>query len=1037
MVTSESPPRPRAAAPVFRLLGPLEVAAGAVRIEAPRQRIVLAVLALEANRVIPVDRLVDAVWDQSPPTTARSQIQICISALRRLLAEAGVPATIETRAPGYLLRVADDDVDLHRFEPVCAQARRLRSADRPTEAVELYREALALWAGPPLAGMDSPLLQAAGVQLLERMLAVLEECIDLELRLGRHQDVVPTLLSLVAEHPLRERLRAQLMLALYRSGRQAEALAAYRQARADFAGQLGLEPGEELRRLERAILTGEVEAVPEVVLAPVHVETHIEVPAPEPPPADPAHPVPQLLPADIVDFVGRAELAGELAGLLTGPAALGEDAPVPVVAIAGPGGVGKSALMVHVAHTVRAAFPDGQLFASLGGAGGRGETAFRSLERFLRVLGVAGSALPETLAERAAVYRNILAGRRLLVVLDDAADERGVLPLLPGLGGCAVLLTSRYRLTGLPNVRQVDLDVLDAEPAVGLLSSVIGKERVAADAEAARTLVELCGGLPLAIRIGAARLAARPHWGIGQLAGRLQDERRRLDELIHRGLGVRPSIAVAYEALAGPAQVLFQRLSILETRDFAGWVAAPLLDADPIDAEDLLESLVDVRLLDAEEVGGRTRYRFHDLIRVYARERLSAEQTPAERTEALRRLLRALLSAAGAAHMLHYGGDYTIVHGGEPRLEPPPGVVADLVADPLDWLEGERTQLVSAVHQAHEAGFDELCWDLAITSVTLFEAHSYHDDWRDTHEAALMATQRTGNRRGQAAMLYSLGALHLVQHRYTEAAGRLEAALGLFREIDDRHGEALTLRHVGFVERLNGDLAAARATYETALAGLHEAGDLAGEAHVLSSLAQIRLEQHDYEPAEEMLSRALIIARASGGRRVEAQLLHRLGDVRCARGDLDGANAAYLDVLRLVRVDGDVIGEAYALLGLGNVQIARREPEQAGTLLARALPLAQRVGERMLHARICLTQGELHRLRGEIEAAAERMRQAAELFAEVGAPLWRSQALIALGEVLRVAGAPETAVDAWAEAETLLREAGNPGRKVGRPDAVE
>jgi tetratricopeptide (TPR) repeat protein len=633
---------------------------------------------------------------------------------------------------------------------------------------------------------------------------------------------------------------------------------------------------------------------------------------------------------------------------------------------------------------------------------------------------VAGSALPESAEERGEVYRDKLAGRRVLILLDDALDERQVLPLLPGTGSCAVLVTSRFRLTGLASAHQVDLDVLTEDQAVRMLANVIGPERVNAEPEASLALVNLCGYLPLAIRIGAARLAARPHWAISQLTSRLLDERRRLDELVHRGLGVRPSIAVAYESLTPPARRLFSCLSILETPDFAGWVAAPLLDVDLVEAEDLLESIVDVRLLDAEQSAGKTRYRFHDLIRVYARERLFLEQPPEDRRAALHRMIGAWLFVAGQAHQRQYGGDYTVLHSNQPRWKLPAPVVQQLVAEPLEWLDSERSGLVIAVRQAGEAGFDELCWDLAMTTVTLFEARSYLDDWRDTHEVALAATRRAGNQRGEAAMLYSLGALNLVEQRFSEATERLRTALTTFEELGDAHGWALALRHLAYIERLNGNYDSSLAKYQEAVAGLRTIGDRVGEAHVLGSIAQIRLARQEYDAAEDLLARALEIARSIGSTRTEAQLLHHLGEARRARGDLAGADQAFRMVLRLAQGYGDAVGEAFALYGLGNVQLEQERLSEAGNTLGRALLLAEESGEQLLRARICLALGELSRAAKQYDEATERLLTALDLFERMGALLWQARALVLLGKVYRSVGRAEAAAASFTAADRLI-----------------
>jgi DNA-binding SARP family transcriptional activator/uncharacterized protein HemY len=994
--------------PVFRVLGPIEVAGGAGPVQlAHREQTVLAMLLLEANRIVPVERLVDAVWEESPPATAKSQIQICVSAIRRALTAAGLPSVISTRSPGYLLHATEQDLDLHLFDRLSGDARQAAANDQLSGAAELYRDALSLRYGQPLAGLDSRLILAATVNVTERLLTTLEECIQLELKLGRHHDLVGELLGLVASHPLRERLHAHLMIALYRSGRQAEALAVYRDARRILAHEHGLEPGEELQRLERAILTSSAEVdLPDLDTPPETVPTE--------------QVVPQLLPADIAVFAGRERLIRQLHGIVSAAGHDDDPQALRIIAIAGRGGVGKTALAVRLAHVVRADFPDGQLFVHLHGTEARPASPNQILERFLRALGVASSAIPEGLEERAELYRDRLAGRRILVVLDDVETEHQVAPLLPGTGGCAVIMTSRLRQTSLHSVHQVDLDVLDEANAIDMLVAVIGRPRYEAEPDAARELVDLCGRLPLAIRIAAARLAARPHWPIEKLSLRMTDSMRRLDELTHRGLAVRPSIAVSHEILSPKAKRLFRRLSILETPDFATWVAGPLLDDHLTTAEELLETLVDVRLLDAEQVAGRTRFHFHDLIRVYAREQLAAEQEPEQRREALRRTISAWLSLAAEAHRRLYGGDYTLLHGNAPLWTLPASLVDRLLAQPMEWLEGERFALVTAVRQAAEAGFDELCWDLAMTIVTLFEAHSHFDDWRETHDIALAVCQQAGNRRGEGAIRYSLGSLEVVSHRFEKAAPHLDAALSIFDELGDAHGQALALRNLAYLDRIRGALDSALAKYDQALTRLRAVGDLVGEAHALGGIAQIRLDSGDRDTAQRLLERALEITRAAGSHRVEAQILFRLGETLGECDELLGAQEAFESALRLVRDNGDTVGETYALYGLGRLRIRQQRYDEAASNLRAALKLADQSGGRLLTARVHFALGELYRDHAQPQRAGEHLQTALESFRRLDAQGWRARALIQLGHLYRKDGRSEAADAALAEADQLL-----------------
>lgn len=992
----------------YRLLGPLDVIEDgrSLDIGGPRQQIVLAMLLLEANHVVSVSRLVAALWDDRPPATARSQVQICVSALRRGLAAVGVTDAIVTRPPGYVLRVTDDDLDIRRFERLAMSGRAAAAEHRVEDAARDLRAGLALWHGPAAAGVDSRIVQIAATRLNEGRLAALEDCIDLELDLGRHRDLIGELSELVAEYPLRERLRAQLMLALYRAGRQAEALASYRDARQTFVEELGLDLGEDLRKLEHAILEND--------LALNLAEDAGSGSAPVPSPL----PVPRQLPAATADFTGRADVLDRLGEVLA-PADDGEAIHVRVAALSGKSGVGKTALALHAAHLSRDLYPDGQLYAQLYGGQVQPASSASVLERFLRALGAAPAMLPSNLDDLAAMYRSLLADRRILVVLDDAYSAAQVLPLLPGSPSCAVIVTSRSRLSRLPGAHRFEIDVLDEPTGVELLARVMGPERVHRDA-AAPALVRLCGHLPLALRIAAAKLAARPHWTIRQMVDRLQDEEHRLNELMYGDIGIRPSISMSYVGLTDAAKRLFHRLSILGATDFASWVAAPLLDADMEQATALMDQLVEAQLVEVRVVGGGpARFHLYELIRVYAVERLVAEESAAERTAAMNRLLRCWLHLASEAHRREYGGDFTLIHGDAEHYPLAAEVTKDLLADPLNWFHAEHVALVAAIRQAAQAGLDELCWDLAMTSVTLFESGSYLEDWQQTHTAALTAAREAGNRRGEAAMHYSLGALALVRQRLDDALSHLRRALRGFDRVGESHGRALALRNLAFADRMRGRYGAALDLYQEALPDLHEAGDLVATAHVLTSIAQIRMERREYDAAQGMLGEALAICRPLGVRRITAQTEYRMGELYLHRHDFAAAEDMFSSVLRSVRQSGDVVGETHALFGLGAARAGQRSFTSAEHDLRAALELSDRVGDRLVHGRILLALAELCVAQGQPGEAASHLDQAQAVFDGIGLRVWRARVLRMAGRLHRSAGRREAAAEAWRAAIAL------------------
>ncbi|MFB9904461.1 AfsR/SARP family transcriptional regulator [Allokutzneria oryzae] len=687
----------------FTVLGPLEVASGgvAVPISGQRQRTVLAMLLLSPGRVVSVDSLVEAVWDDRPPATGRTQIAICVAGLRKTFKAAGcADDVIVTRAPGYLLLPEGHRIDALEFERRIDEAQRLEQQGRAGDAARSFAAALGQWRGPALSGVTGRFVEPAAARLEELRLTAYEQSTALRLAAGEHRELIGELTGLVKQHPLREQVRAHLMLAQYRSGRRAEALESFREGRALFVDELGLEPGKVLRELHDAILCDDPVLTPVVQdLAPVAVEARV---------------VPAQLPPSTTRFAGRQAELSTLNGLLS----LSDNgSALPVGYITGMPGIGKTELALQWAHRVAARFPDGQLFVDLCGYD-RDRAPLSSLDvlaGFLRALGVTDAGIPVELSERAALYRSLLGGKRVLVVLDNAASYAQVRPLLPGDGDCCVLVTGRDQLSELlggPGSVRLRLGRLGAEESAELVRRVAAPGGGGDPADAVR-IAELCAGLPLALRVATARLLSKPHWNLAHLVRLLEDRRRRLDELSvgERG-GLRAAFEPSYHRLSPDAARLFRRIGVLDVPHFAAWAGAALLDCGVPEAEKLLEELLDAHLLEVQlsEVDGSVRYRVNPLLHVFANECAIIEENPGERSAACERAFGAWLDLASAARESAMGA---FAPPGRVATWFSPEEVGELAGDPARWMRTERHAVLAVVRQSMRMGLVLLAWNLA------------------------------------------------------------------------------------------------------------------------------------------------------------------------------------------------------------------------------------------------------------------------------------------------------------------------------------
>ena len=999
----------------FRILGSLDVSLGRMALQFPngRQRTVLAMLLMQEGNLVSLDRITEGIWGEDPPVTAKGQIHTCISALRRQLRRFGEDHVIVTSLVGYTIHLPTESLDSAVFRRMVNSGRELAAAGKIGDAAAELRAALALWRGPAVASdVESGLVRTMAIRLEEEQIRTTEECIELELRLDRHHELVAELSELVRAYPLRESLRALHMLALYRSGRQADALESFQEIRAILSEELGLEPSDQLDRLHRSFLR-------RVNSLPVAPRTGL---GPEPAGRVGAI-VPRQLPPTVADFTGREEMVDTVIAKLSGSSSAEGRRYMPVVCLNGNGGVGKTTLALHVAHAVHHLYDGGAIFVQLPGSDGHRSDPLDVLAKLLGSLGFPRAALPEELEHRMAVYRSWLGDRKVLILLDDADSAANVTTLMPGNSNCCVLVTSRYPLTSLPGAVHVHVENLDEAACVELLGKIVRPERVAAESDMALELVRLCECLPLAVRIVAAKLVKWPHWSIGQMVSRMKDEGRRLDELTLGDMSVRATIASSYSGLSQGARQLFTRLGLLGPVDFASWVCAPLLDADGDSAADLLDELVAARLVEVRaDDTGRYRFRLHALVRIFSLERLAADEVPSERRAALSRLLSCWLSLAVDAHRRVYGSD-------GPRCAAqlwmlPARVRDQLVADPLGWLRLESAGLVLAVSQAAHLGLDEVCWGLAVTLVALFESDHRIEDCLRTHETALDVVRRTGNKRGEAALLYSLGTMTF-NSGVKDATSTLESALRLSEELGDELGRARALGALAFADRMAGRFEQALLGYRRALADYRSVGDQVGEVDALGNMAQISMDRELWDDARLLLDQA-VAKSATQAPRTAARVEHRLGAFYLRTGNWRHAEESFIRVLARARECGDAVGEAHALAALGSLMTRQGQYESAQVHLCAALTLSRGMAGGLASGRVLLSCVEFCVVVGDWDRAATLIGEALTTFRETGPiPVLRARFLEFRAHVETSLGNPRAADAARGEALDITQPYGS------------
>lgn len=943
----------------FSLLGPLIVADDAgsqITLDGSRLRVLLAVLLLHANMPVSADKVAEMVWDGSPSPGAIATLRSYIRRLRRALDPEST--RIAARGPGYLIHVDQAELDVLEFETLCRETRAARMADEWVDAWATATRALRLWRSAPLLDVPSEALRVEFVPRLERLrLEILEYRFDAGLRLGHHQELISELTDLTAKHPLRERFHAQLMLALAGSGRRAQALHAYQEARNALVEELGMEPGLELRAIHQQILANDSAGAGEraddtrpgaiggenrtgVIAAFADAPAAATESAGRAGKAASMQPAPAQLPADIADFTGREVQVTILCEALTSNAAADSPGLARVVVVAGIAGLGKTTLAVHAAHRVRDQFPDGQLFADLRGTSAEPTAPAEVLARFLRDLGVEGEKIPVGDEEaRAALYRTWLTGQRVLIVLDNAQDLAQIRPLLPGTASCAVLVTTRSCTFQVVSTRFIDLETLSGPEAEKLFSQIVGRDRTATEPGATMEILDACAGLPLAIRICGARLATRRRWQIGTMANRLRDERRRLDELQVADLEIRASFRVSYDNLAvgrcrGDPPRAFRLLGCWQGPQLALAAAAALLGEKAADAAAALETLVDANLL---ECRGPDCYQFHELLRLFAKERAQEEEPEEERLEAVTRLLGWYLETAEACADILSPYRYRIPPD-KPRAPHP---MLNSTEDALSWYDSEQVNLMFAIRQAASAGLHDLAWRLA---TALLPPFSRRENWADcvtAHLIAVDSARMAGHRQGEAWALQNLG-YGLGRVGAAEAFDYLEKALAIRQEMQDVVGEAQTaLALVDVRYRLQGPEAA----FDDSLRYLEtarRAGNPSLLGVALNNHGEISRALGRLDEATEYLQEALDIFTDIGGYG-RGYVLETMGHIHLESGRLTEAIASLTEANRAHITSGQLMGQALSLKRLGQAQRGVGQGERARESLAAALVLFEKL----------------------------------------------------------------------------------------------
>jgi tetratricopeptide (TPR) repeat protein/DNA-binding SARP family transcriptional activator len=998
----------------------------------PLSRALLAALAVDAGRLVPVTTLVYRCWGEQPPERAARTLHSYVTGLRRLLeqttAAAGVGARLVRGDGGYRLEMESAAVDLHLFRRLASQARdpELALPDR----ADLLRQALRLWHGEPLAGVPGQWAQASREAWHRERCEVAVRWASAQFDLGDPARLVGPLGELVSRYPLVEPLYAMLMRALHAAGRSAEALDLYASLQQRLAEQLGVDPGVDLQAVHTAILRGQrpqpqLPSVPSPLMPkavrPELTELHQAIlsgdsrlgAAIPPMPGEPE--APRQLPSPPQMFTGRAM---ELADL----AEIHDASAVVITAIDGMAGVGKTALAVQAAHQMADRYPDGQLFLDLYGHAqgvapiGPGE----ALERMLRTLGVAAGAIPADLDERAGLYRSRLADQRVLIVLDNAATEAQVTPLMPGAPGCLVLVTSRRRLSGLDHTHTLSLDTLPPADAVTLLRHCAGQGRLASQPpDLVAELVELCGRLPLAIRIAAARLRSHPTWDVAHLVQRLRDQQHRLVELAAGQRSVTAALDLSYQDLTADLQRAYRLLGLHFGADIDSYAVAALLDFTLPDAGRMLEQLLEAHLLQ-ESVPNR--HRFHDLTRAHAAHTASRDETEHGLRAALDRLLDHYRYTTATAMDAAY--PYEREH--RPQIAPT-GTPSPALSDPaaaLGWLDSELPNLLAAARYATEHNQPAHIMHLSTILHRHLRTRGRFDDAVTLHERALTTARATGSQEAELDALVGLGHIYRLQGRSDPATDHLRQALPLARTTGRQTAELDTLIGLGQIHRSQGRFEQATDHLQQALQLARATGNRNTEQTALTTLGHIHRQQNRYEQATDHYQQALQLALATGNRTGELQALASLGWVHRMQGRYELATDQYQQALELARATGNRNVEQNALAGLGDLHRLQGRYGQAADDLQQLLDLAQDSGSRNWQFEAWQALGRLQHAIGHPEAALTHHHQALAFASDMGQPDDQSRAHDGIAHAHHTLHQHEQARTHWQHALDILTRLG-------------